>query len=64
MKRHAIVSTCQKKHKCIYCNYTSDQSNNVKRYMKRHENKPPQKVVTENHPTLDVIALENIVAKF
>ena len=31
-----------KKHKCIYCNYTSDQTNNVKRHVmkKRPESSP------------------------
>ena len=55
--------TISKTYKCKLCNYTTDQSNNVLRHAltKQHENKPPQKGEIENHPTLDMITLENKV---
>ena len=38
MKRHGIVSTYQEKHKCIYCNYTSDIAFSVRRHIgRKHE---------------------------
>ena len=33
MKRHGIVSTYQEKHKCMYCNYTSDKALSVARHI-------------------------------
>ena len=57
--------TISKTYKCKFCNYGSDQSNNVsihvleKHVEEQNENKQPQKVEIENHPTLDVVALRN-----
>ena len=35
MKKHEIESAYQAKHKCIYCDYTSDRPRNVKRHIGR-----------------------------
>ena len=64
-----------KKHKCKFCNYSSDQSNNVIRHARtkhveeQHEKKTPQKEVTplqkevcekiEYQSTMDEAVLEN-----
>ena len=54
-----------KKVDCRICLKTMG-SNNLKKLMRQHEKKQArmsQKVVIENHPTLDVVGLRNIVAK-
>ena len=61
--------TILKTYKCKFCNFTSDQSNNVSRHalekhMKQHEKKPAQKVVMEKmeyHSTVDEAALKNSI---
>ena len=56
-----------KTYKCKFCNYSSDRAQNVRRHVekkhveKQNEKKTPQKVVMENHTTVDEAALENSI---
>ena len=56
-----------KTYKCKFCNYSSDRARNVRRHVekkhveKQNEKKTPQKVVMENHTTVDEAALENSI---
>ena len=47
-----------KKVDCRIC-HRAVGSNNMKKHMKQHEKKQPQKVVMGNHPTVDEAALKN-----
>ena len=64
-KPHEKSTPVLNKHKCIYCNYTSDRPRNVKRHvMKKHyKNSPPpiaeDKEKEEYNSTLDMVALRN-----
>ena len=56
-----------KTYKCKFCNYSSDRARNVRRHVekkhveKQNEKKTPQKVVMENHTTVDEAALKNSI---